>query len=400
MTTALTLTAPGRLADTDRGSYRLETVSTLDAMGDNELHPLTAGRTFYVSRPWLKAVELQRDDRTAYVTCRDGAGILRGVCPVYWDEPGSRGFYDPFGQFLHRSGAEFNQDDWSPPYLIGSRAAYSCEFLVDTTIEPNQQRDVLALLLDAVTTHAREVDAASLSALYLNPRGAAQLRAALADDQPFYIAGANAVLDVPWSSMDEYVNAMGRRSGNIRREMRTFGEQGYTIAEGRLSDWIDVAADLFSRLERRYGHESSAADEAAELRTLAACADDHGHVLAIRDGAEVIGAALVFVWEGVVYTRSAGFNYGATKRAFEYFNLIYEMIRFAIEHGYRRLDMGMATYRAKLARGARLEPLWGMSISRTADSPLCNDTFGSWDQARRAAVRAADPAMLESAELP
>lgn len=398
--TTLTLTPALRLPEGDRGSHRMATVPTLDAIRDNELHPLTAGRTFYVSRPWLKAVELQYRDRTAYVTCRDSDGILRGVCPVYWGEPSSRGYYDPFGQFFHRSGAEFDRDDWSPAYLVGSRAAYSCEFLVDPAMAPKHQRDVLTLLLDGAATHAGDVGAASLSALYVNPRGAAQLGDVVTDDRAFYLAGANSVLDVPWSSMDEYVRAMGRHGGNIRREMRTFAEQGYTIVDGRLSDWIDVAADLFSRLERRYGHEASAEDEAAELRTLASCADDHSHVIAIRDGAEVIGAALVFVWEGVVYTRSAGFNYAATKRAFEYFNLIYEMIRFAIERGYRRLDMGMATYRAKLARGARLEPLWGVSMSPTADWPLANDTFDSWDRARRAAVRAADPNLLERAELP
>ncbi|HEV2780520.1 MAG TPA: GNAT family N-acetyltransferase [Actinophytocola sp.] len=384
----------------DRGSHLLETVPTLDAIGDHELDPLTAGRTFYVSRPWLKAVERRHGDRIAYLTCRDGKGTLRGVCPVYWDA-GSCGYYDPFDHFLHRSGAEFNRDDWSPAYLVGSRAAYSCEFLVDPTMAPDQRRDVLALLLDSAAAHAGETGAASLSALYLNPRGAAQLGEVLDDDRACYIAGASSVLDVPWSSMEEYVTAMGRGRGtNIRREMRVFAGAGYTVAGGRLSDWIDVAADLFSQLERRYGHEASAADEAAELRTLAACADEHSHVLVIKDGADVVGAMLLFVWEGVVYIRSAGFNYAATKRAFEYFNLVYETIRFAIRHGYHRIDMGMATYRAKLARGARLEPRWGVTLSRTADSPLSNDEFNSWDRLRRAAVRAADPSMLEQAQLP
>lgn len=399
--TTLTLATNRHLDEPDRGSYRLETVTTLDALDEAELHPLTVGRTFYVSRPWLKAVELQRGGRTAYVTCRDSDGILRGVCPVYWDGPGSRGYYDPFGQFFHRSGAAFDRDDWSPAYIVGSRAAYSCEFLVDPMTQPSQQHDVLRLLLDAAATHAGEVGAASLSALYLNPRGMAQLREVLDGDQSFYVAGANCVLDVRWSSMDEYVRSMGRhRGGNIRREMRIFDEQGYSIVEGRLSDWVDVAADLLAQLERRYGHAASAAAEAAELRAIAACADDHSHVLAIRDGADVVGVMLLFLWEGVVYGRSAGFNYAATKKAYEYFNLYYEAIRLAIRHGYRRLDLGMATYRAKLARGARLEPLWGVSISGTADSPLSDDTFGSWDRDRRAAVRTEDPSMLERAQLP
>lgn len=395
------LATSGCIDNADRRSCRLAVVPTLDAVGDRELHSLTRGRTFYVSRPWLKAVELQRGDRTAYVTCRDEDGSLRGVCPVYWGAPDPRGYYDPFAHFLHRSGAVFDRADWSPAYLVGSRAAYSCEFLVDTTLEPNRKREVLALLLDAATTHAGEVGAASLSALYLNTRGAAQLREVTAADQPFYLAGANCVLDVRWSSLDEYVQAMGRRGSGIRREMRKFDAKGYKIVEGRLGEWTDIAADLFSRLEHRYGNETSAAAEAAKLRPLASCADEHSLVLVILDGPKVAGVVLSFLWEGVIYVRSVGFDYAVANSAFEYFNLVYyETIRYAIRHGYGKIDLGMATYRAKLARGARLEPLWGLSVSRTADSPLSNEDFSVWDRSRRAAVDTGDPSLLESARLP
>jgi len=99
--TTLTLAPARRFPEADRGSYRVTTVSTLDAIGDNEIHPLTTGRSFYVSRPWLKAVELQYGDRTAYVTCRDADGILRGVCPVYWGEPGTNGQHS-FYQLIHQ----------------------------------------------------------------------------------------------------------------------------------------------------------------------------------------------------------------------------------------------------------------------------------------------------------
>ncbi len=382
--------------------HRVRTLSTLDLLGVGELDALTAGRSFYVSRPWLKAVELQRAGHTAYLSYRDNDGVLRGVCPVYWGESSSGGYYDPYGRFLQRSGAEFNRENWSPTCVIGSRAAYNCEFLIDPTAAPNEQRDVLALLLDAAAAHAHEVGAASLSALYLNPRGAAQLREVLADDRAFYMAGANSVLDVRWSSMDDYRQGFSKdQSRNIRREMRIFAAQGYTLVGGRLSDWIDVAANLFAQLERRYGHDATAAAEAAELRALAACGDEHSHILAIRDGDEVIGIVLLFVWEGIVYVRSSGFNYPATRQAFEYFNLvIYETIRFAIEHGYRRIELGMATYHAKLARGARLEPLFGVSLSQTAGSPLSDDTFASWNQARCDAVRTEDPSLLEKAQMP
>lgn len=381
---------------------RVHTISTLDALGVGELDALTAGRSFYVSRPWLKAVELQHAGHTAYLSYRDSDGVLRGICPVYWGESSSRGYYDPYEHFLRRSGAEFNREDWWPSCMMGSRAAYNCEFLIDPTSPPSEQRDVLALLLDAATEHAHGVGAASLSALYLNPRGTAQLREVLADDQVFYLAGANSVLDVRWSSMEDYLQSLGGSRGrNIRREMRVFGAQGYTIDGGRLSDWLDVAADLFAQLERRYGHDATAAAEAAELHALATCADEYSRILAIRDGGRVIGIMLFFVWEGVVYGRSAGFDYPATRQAFEYFNLAYyETIRFAIEHGCRRVEFGMATYRAKLARGARLEPLFGLSLSRRADSPLSNAIFASWDHARRNAVRTEDPSLLERAQVP
>jgi hypothetical protein len=103
--------------------------------------------------------------------------------------------------------------------------------------------------------------------------------------------------------------------------------------------------------------------------------------------------------DDTIYARAAGFDPAFTGRAFEYFNLAYyELMRFAIEHGFARLDYGMGAYRAKLQRGARLEPLWGLAVNRAGASVTDDERFRSWDSRRCAALAARDRDALDGPE--
>jgi uncharacterized protein len=285
--------------------------------------------------------------------------------------------------------------------VFGSRAAYACEFLVDPKLDPTTAADVLALMLDAAEQHAATVGAASTAALYVNARGREQLSRVVDEGAGFFIAGANSVIEVTWGSFEDYVASRGHQARKIRRQVATFRGCGYELATGPLSAWIQPAAELFAQLERKYGHDDSAETEARELRTLAASADRFSHMLMLRRGGTVIGAVLLLLAEDTVYARTAGFDYDRIGDGFEYFNLAYyEPIRYAIEHGYRRIDYGMATYRAKLVRGGRVEPLWGILASATAGDPLLDSAFSAWSRRRATAIDSQDPTLLEEADLP
>jgi hypothetical protein len=63
-----------------------------------------------------------------------------------------------------------------------------------------------------------------------------------------------------------------------------------------------------------------------------------------------------------------GFDYAALPGAYEYFTVaFYEPIRYAYAHGLRRIHLGRESYQAKVRRGARLRPLWGVLRPDPAD---------------------------------
>lgn len=380
--------------------HNVSLVSSLESISETELMPLTEGRTFYVSRPWLLAIERLRGGGTTYVVSRDKVGRLLGVLPIYGCEPSTRGFYEPYNRFLARSGGIFNRNDWSPALIIGSRAAYSCEFLVANFLDAKEKAYVLTSMIEVAKDYAKECGAASISALYINECGRKQLEEVITEDTNFFVAGANAILDIRWNNFEDYLASMkGSNRREIRREIRVFSSQGYRILSRKLADSIDTLAELFAHHERKYGHNTSPQSEAKELRTLADTANDYSHVLILEHAGRPIGGILLFLWEDTVYARSVGI--GVKGNAFEYFNLTYyEIIRFAIENGYHHIDYGMATYRAKLSRGARLEPLWGLIHSKSASSPFLDSKFVAWNRLRQEAINLSDATLLERRQIP
>jgi predicted N-acyltransferase len=115
----------------------------------------------------------------------------------------------------------------------------------------------------------------------------------------------------------------------------------------------------------------------------------------------IVGALLCFHWERKLYADRIGIDYVAAGDAFEYFNLgYYDTVRYALDNEYTQVVLGMATYRAKLVRGARLEPLCGIAQSRRAAIPMLDPRFAAWDRARRSALRQANPELMRRTQLP
>lgn len=377
--------------------FKFSEVQSLEAISEEEYSPLSAGRTFYVSRPWLLATEkLRKKGTTSYIVARNKNDQLVGILPLYWGKPSKRGFYAPFGRFLSRSEGSFNEDDWSPTFIIGSRTAYACEFLISSTIDESEKTLILKNLLELAEKKAYIHSSASISAFYINERGRNQLKELINPQNDFFISGANTILDIKWDNFDDYLASMNTK---IRRENRVFNSEGYQIIESDLKSSIDVLAELFAKHEQKYGHETSAANEAEELHTLAKYANDKSVVLLIKSEDSIVGGILLFVWEDTVYGRNLGISTKGEK--FEYFNLsFYEPIRFAIENGYKHIDLGMTSYPAKVRRGARIEPLWGLVASQSKPSPFKDIKFSEWNKRRLEAINLNDAKLVEGRQIP
>src|SRR5207253_474851 len=94
----------------------IELVDSIRAVPEGEWDALAAGRTFYASHAWLRAVERDPAFEARYVLARS-RGRLVGVLPTYlWDgAPGwVTGYYDPFGVVAARFADEDERARWFP----------------------------------------------------------------------------------------------------------------------------------------------------------------------------------------------------------------------------------------------------------------------------------------------
>jgi hypothetical protein len=76
-------------------------------------------------------------------------------------------------------------------------------------------------------------------------------------------------------------------------------------------------------------------------------------------GADLVAFMLAYRHHTALTVRVVGLDYERIGEHAEYFTvLIYEPVRYALQHGITVLDLGLEGYRHKLQRGARLVPLW------------------------------------------
>ncbi len=381
---------------------RFDVVSSVDDLDHAGLRELGRGRTFYVQPEWLRFVERQRvDDRIRYATCHTVGGRLAGVVPVYVGDPAPGGIFDVHGRFVTRSGSvATSAADWSDHCFFGGREGLSNEFLLSRELTGEQRSDVLAHLLAVGAETAASLGARSFSAAYLNPDGYQQL-AALVDPRRFFTAGATALIDLKWDSFEDYLGSLGGRKRSIGREIKRFDSRGYTVTEGLLADWYRDIAPLFVALDSRYGNDVCREAETRKLELLARSTGEASRVLCVLDGDEPVGALLLGVHGDTIHARTAGFDYERVGRSFAYFNLAYyELLRRGIAWNARNIVWGMSTYRAKVYRGARIEPSWGFSVSADGRTPMDDPVFRSWNATRAEAVLSGDGAAMDEVGLP
>lgn len=382
--------------------YYFEQISSLNEINDKEFAMLTKGRSFYVSKPWLTAIELMRGQDTAYIVARDNENKLLGVLPFYWGKPSVRGYYEPFKRFLEPTKGNFLEKDWSPTLIIGSRSAYSCEFLLDNHLTSEEQNSILQQMITYVQDRMASHGAVSISALYINQEGCNQLKKIVSNPEDFFITGANAVITIEWSTFEDYLLSLkSKERTKARKERGVFLSRGYDIRLTKLGDSLETFAQLFINHEHKYGYQTSLQNQIKELQVFINTASEYSHFLTLNLKDMVVGCLLLFLWEDTIYARTVGFDFDIVGQSFEYFNLgYYALIEFAINHNFKYIDYGMGTYRAKLKRGAHLEPVYGYIYSPTTSSPFIDSEFKQWNQIRTNAVIQNNIDVLERINFP
>lgn len=387
--------------------FTLGRATTLLDLPPHDLERLARGRGVFASAPYLLFMERMRQEQgVRYVTCTDmTSGALVGVCPVYEGGTSAGSYWSPNTHYLRRAVGRGDDDGWTPSLFLGARSGYGWSFLVDPGLGHAGPLVLASMLQASMMQASARVDGAgaggsAVAAMFLGESGRAQLSELGAQDGDFLLVGATSTLDLGFSCFGDYLAGLSRPD-NARREIRAFDRSGGSTRVVPLTEGMAAVAPLFTQLEDKYGGSSTAEAELTEMERLGEAMGPSAQLILGLRGSRVIGAALFLEWEGTIYVRQAGFDYAVTGRAFEYFNLVYYgLVRHALTTGAGRIDYGMATYRAKLARGAVVEPLWGLAVDRRHRVLARHPEVRAWDRVRRHAVAVGTASALERVELP
>jgi len=155
----------------------------------------------------------------------------------------------------------------------------------------------------------------------------------------------------------------GRRS-QFRRERAKFDAAGLRIARVALTEYARPFGAMLANVQRKYGHAATDADKAAILALQARLLGRHGVTFACFHGDRAIGFSQFYRWGPVLYLRVVGFDYDALRAAGEYAMLAFHApLDLAQAEGLASLHLGLESHEAKARRGARLTPLWTVSVA-------------------------------------
>lgn len=334
-----------------------------------------AGAEFYMSSGWLRACGATWPGPLACVVARTASDLLGGL-PLFLRTAPDGGPYDPAALVASLDGALQVPALRHPVVLGGGRLGYRAHPVL---AGGNGRRDVATALLAASLDVAADWDAAGVALLYVPAACLAELRPVL-DDQEWAVVphALEAWLDVRWSSFEEYLSSLsaGRRSA-VRRELRTLRSSPLRVETTTQVGWEATIAPLLVQVQHRYGQAASGAAIEASLRASSQTVGDASVLFLLRDEARVVGYCLAYRWHHTLFLRSIGFDYGAGGLRDLYFSLlVYEPLRYAIDHGLRHVHLGGEALEAKVGRGARLGVLWsalgGDGITREVGERLAD----------------------------
>ena len=346
-----------------RGRLRVVLADSLGAIDRASFEELSAGRSLMVSWPYLLAVEEDPSLDARYLLAVEGDSRLVGVLPCYlWDghPVPAMDTYDPAemgGGWL--LGGRSRGAEWRPTLFIGTRSGYVNEWLAHPR-EGDTAASVLRPMLQAAVRLARHHGCASWAAMWLTSKAASQLTEALGPTAHLMLGAGSASLDAGFPDFEAYLASLSSsRRHAVRRERTRFAASGLQVTEARLSECCEALARLAAPLQARYGHRHTASELEAEFSRQARQLDHCSWVLICRRGERPVGFTLFYRWGHTLYGRAAGFDYQEVAGTAAYFNLAFYLpLEHAIRTGARELHLGLASWQAKVVRGARLEPSW------------------------------------------
>jgi predicted N-acyltransferase len=165
----------------------------------------------------------------------------------------------------------------------------------------------------------------------------------------------NTVLDIAWSSFDEYLAARpGDDRHEIRRMRRRAARDGITVEPAPLTlSQVQFLWQLISNVLRRHDSDVPYPDDLLE-RALDILGRDV-HLLVARRMDETIGCVVLVRSQDELIAKWLGLNYERTLNTATYFASLTASVDLAIQLGVRRLRLGATAYGTKQQFGVAIE---------------------------------------------
>lgn len=330
------------------------TVRTTPGLPD---HDLPAGDCdFYSSRPWLRYQMLDESTESLVVSVWSSPSHLVAAAPVYLSRAESNPLYR-----LEVPGIDGPVDIRSPRALVGNRRGYRGGLLLDHSRE--DRHEAVELLLTSIVAECRERGVSSVWWPYLRT---SELRTLLphAEQQVPRLLAGDCSIHLTGSTFDDYLSSLpGSRRREISRERRVMhSTSGLDIRTDPLPGLGPQLAELVHEHGRRHGSSASAHEVATLIARQELACGTSGWVTSARDRQGMHSACLSYTTADQITVRAFGSRENDRRRS-AYFELAYyQQIEQAYAMSAGKVHLGIGTLRAKVLRGARVEPLWGLRL--------------------------------------
>ncbi len=360
----------------------VEVVDSVRDLPDSALRLLAGAGSLYAAPDWLAYCEASAGGTIRLVLLRGkGSEEVVGVAAVRRVEDDQVMPLYNLESLLARPLAPTH------PSLVAAVSGGYCVLAVAGD-DPGLRSRRRAALAKAVVAHADAEEYAATGFLYLPADDAVEVATACGPDfgEPFLVA-ARAVLPGGWPDFEGYLSTLpSPRRNKIRRERKQFAAAGITTRVLHGADELgEESARLQLALRERYGVAGSIEAILRDYDHLRAHVDHRLRVFLSEKDSVPIGLCLALVDGEDLHLRLAGFDYAAVGSDFAYFNVVYyEPIEWGIRNGIRSYHFGTGTYRAKTARGCRLEPTY--AVVRWPGDARSDHTAQARDRAAELAV--------------
>ncbi|MFF9011052.1 GNAT family N-acetyltransferase [Streptomyces goshikiensis] len=173
--------------------------------------------------------------------------------------------------------------------------------------------------------------------------------------------GETAVLDLPYASMDDYLESFKERRRYIRRDWRLFEQSGLCSAVHPAADVLAQAAPLVSGLKAKHDLREDPRIAAFRLRQWMGAEVGEYLAFTVSDPAgDLVAACFVCRSGESMEAYEIGLTDNPDTRLLGYLEGgFYAPIRYALAEGVSRFELGMAASATKRGRGATTAGIWG-----------------------------------------